>query len=170
MSSYHNKKKYKKKKAKERLGKARAKRRGDAEKAKNREEKAIERILDERKNGDFIRELIEQGYVNTCHDLSDGGLLVAATEMALSGNIGLTLEGPKDPGFWFGEDQARYLLAVPKSKMVMIMQKAQDRNILVQNIGHTGGNALTLNGSPPICLKELRRLHESWLPNYMENA
>ena len=33
-----------KKKAKERLGKARAKRRGDAEKAKNREEKAIERI------------------------------------------------------------------------------------------------------------------------------
>jgi len=44
MSSYHNKKKYKKKKAKERLGKARAKRRGDAEKAKNREEKAIERI------------------------------------------------------------------------------------------------------------------------------
>ena len=44
MSDYHNKKKYKKKKAKERLGKARAKRRGDAEKAKNREEKAIERI------------------------------------------------------------------------------------------------------------------------------
>ena len=127
-------------------------------------------LITERKNGDFIRELIEQGYVNTCHDLSDGGLLVAATEMALSGNIGLTLEGPKDPGFWFGEDQARYLLAVPKSEMVMIIQKAQDKNILVQNIGHTGGNALTLNGSPPICLDELRRLHESWLPNYMENA
>jgi len=44
MSNYHNKKKYKKKKAREKTGKARAKRRGDAEKAKHREEKAIEKI------------------------------------------------------------------------------------------------------------------------------
>ena len=44
MSDYKNKKKYKKKKTRERVGKARAKRRGDAERAKNREEKAIEKI------------------------------------------------------------------------------------------------------------------------------
>ena len=44
MSDYHNKKKYKKKKARERAGKAIAKKRGDAEKAKHREEKAIEKI------------------------------------------------------------------------------------------------------------------------------
>ena len=44
MSDYHNKKKYKKKKARERAGKAIAKKRGDIEKTKNREEKAIEKI------------------------------------------------------------------------------------------------------------------------------
>ena len=124
----------------------------------------------ERRNGDFVRQLITGGWVDTCHDLADGGLLVAATEMALAGNIGLTLEGPDDPGFWFGEDQARYLLAVPETTMVVVLQLAQDKGIPVQAVGHTGGKTLTLNGSPPISLEELRRFHEAWLPDYMENA
>ena len=127
-------------------------------------------LFAERRNGDFVRELIEEGWVETCHDLSDGGLLVAAAEMALAGNIGLTLEGPDDPGFWFGEDQARYLLALPDAKMVRVVQRSHDRGIPVQIVGRTGGKALTLNGCPPICVEELRRLHEAWLPNYMENA
>ena len=124
----------------------------------------------ERRNGDFIRQLIAEGWVDTCHDLADGGLLVAATEMALAGNIGLILEGPDDPGFWFGEDQARYLLAVPETTMVVVLQLAQDRGIPVQAVGHTGGKTLTLNGSPPISLEKLRCFHEAWLPDYMENA
>ena len=127
-------------------------------------------LFTERRNGDFVRELIEEGWVETCHDLSDGGLLVAAAEMALAGNIGLTLEGPDDPGFWFGEDQARYLLALPDAETVLVVHRAQERGIPVQIIGRTGGKALTLNGCPPICLEELRRLHEAWLPDYMENA
>jgi|TARA_R110000765_G_scaffold207583_1_gene312659 hypothetical protein len=44
MSDYNNKKKYRKQKARDRAAKARARKRGDAEKAKNREEKTIERI------------------------------------------------------------------------------------------------------------------------------
>ena len=127
-------------------------------------------LVAERRNGDFIRQLITGGWVDTCHDLADGGLLVAATEMALAGNIGLTLEGPDDPGFWFGEDQARYLLAVPETTMMVVLQLAQDKGIPVQAVGHTGGKTLTLNGSPPISLEELRRFHEAWLPDYMENA
>ena len=127
-------------------------------------------LFTERRNGDFVRELIEEVWVETCHDLSDGGLLVAAAEMALAGNIGLTLEGPDDPGFWFGEDQARYLLALPDAGTVLVVHRAQEKGIPVQIIGRTGGKALTLNGCPPICLEELRRLHEAWLPDYMENA
>ena len=44
MSNYQNKKKYKKQKARDRAAKARAKKRGDAERAKNRDEKVIEKI------------------------------------------------------------------------------------------------------------------------------
>ncbi|MFP6705895.1 MAG: phosphoribosylformylglycinamidine synthase subunit PurL [Alphaproteobacteria bacterium] len=124
----------------------------------------------ERRNGDFIRNLILEGWVDSCHDLSDGGLLVAAAEMALAGGIGLALSGPNDAGFWFGEDQGRYLIAVPETALGLVLQRAEEREVAVQTIGITGGEALTLNASTPISIAELQRCHESWLPGYMANA
>ncbi len=124
----------------------------------------------ERRNGDFVRGLIAEGWVNTCHDISDGGLMVAAAEMALAGNIGLALEGPDDAAFWFGEDQARYLIAVPETSVAFIVQEAAQAKVPVRAIGRTGGDKLTLNAGPPISLEELRRSHEAWLPDYMRNA
>jgi len=124
----------------------------------------------ERRNGDFIRNLILEGGVDSCHDLSDGGLLVAAAEMALAGGIGLALAGPNDAGFWFGEDQGRYLIAVPETALGLVLQRAEEREVAVQTIGITGGEALTLNASTPISIAELQRCHESWLPGYMANA
>ena len=71
----------------------------------------------EKKHGDFVRGLIEQGRVDTVHDLSDGGLLVAVAEMALQGQYRRQISArPRLPDaipFFFGEDQARYLIAAP---------------------------------------------------------
>ncbi|NBX40949.1 MAG: hypothetical protein EBR15_05975, partial [Gammaproteobacteria bacterium] len=47
--------------------------------------------------GDFVRNLIQAGRVTACHDLSDGGLAVGLTEMALAGNIGCLLNDPCVP-------------------------------------------------------------------------
>src|SRR6202012_2184180 len=43
-------------------------------------------LATERKTGDFVRKLIEAGRVDTVHDCSDGGVLVALAEMAMAGN------------------------------------------------------------------------------------
>ena len=43
--------------------------------------------------------------------MSDGGLLVAVAEMALAGSVGVALTPDRGHAFWFGEDQARYVLA-----------------------------------------------------------
>ena len=48
----------------------------------------------ERRHGDFVRGEILSGAVRACHDLSDGGLLVALAEMAMAGNTGATLQAP----------------------------------------------------------------------------
>ncbi len=48
----------------------------------------------ERRNGDFVRDLIGRGLVASCHDVSDGGLLVALAEMAMAGGLGVTLDPP----------------------------------------------------------------------------
>ncbi len=46
----------------------------------------------ERRNGDFVRDLIGRGLVASCHDVSDGGLFVALAEMAMAGGSGVMLD------------------------------------------------------------------------------
>jgi len=121
----------------------------------------------ERRNGDFVRDLIAAGTVDTCHDVADGGVLVAAAEMALAGGRGIALEGPDDAGFWFGEDQARYLLAVPEDAVEALETAAAGQQVPVRAIGRCGGDALTLGGQGHISLSQLRQAHEGWLPGLM---
>src|SRR5205085_7117422 len=66
----------------------------------------------ERRNGDFVRSLIADGVATAVHDVSDGGLLVALAEMAMAGGIGAELDAAPFAAhaFWFGEDQARYVV------------------------------------------------------------
>jgi phosphoribosylformylglycinamidine synthase len=119
----------------------------------------------ERRNGDFVRAQILAGRVTACHDLGDGGLLVALAEMAMAGDVGATLETETSPGFLFGEDQARYLLATGEPETILARAKAA--GVPARRIGTTGGAALTLAGGGTISVSELRQAHESWLPNYM---
>jgi phosphoribosylformylglycinamidine synthase len=116
----------------------------------------------ERKNGDFVRAQILSGNVSACHDISDGGLLIAIAEMALAGNTGATLTPLESHAFWFGEDQARYVLAV--SNAPALLAAAATAGIPAQPIGHTGGNSLTLAGSIAIFLDMLRDANESFFP------
>ena len=99
----------------------------------------------EKRNGDFVRGLIEAGRVNTVHDLSDGGLLVSLAEMGMAGNIGADIALPKDAnavGFLYGEDQARYLLAVAKADANRILADANSAGVPAFLLGTTGGDKI----------------------------
>nr|WP_207140174.1 phosphoribosylformylglycinamidine synthase subunit PurL [Rhodovibrio salinarum] len=125
----------------------------------------------ERRNGDFVRDLIRSGKVTACHDLSDGGLFVALAEMAMAGDLGATLEPPEEIALhaWlFGEDQARYLVTAPQAGA--ILQAAQAAQVPAYAIGRTGGRALKVADGPSISVEQVRAAHESWLPTFMSAA
>jgi phosphoribosylformylglycinamidine synthase II len=124
----------------------------------------------ERKNGDFVRKLIETGRVDTVHDVSDGGLLVAIAEMAMPRGIGASvgLAGlPQAIAFWFGEDQARYVIAAPFAQAERIVAEARAAFITVAELGKTGGDAITLDDKDSVKVAALKTGFESWFPNYM---
>jgi phosphoribosylformylglycinamidine (FGAM) synthase-like enzyme len=124
----------------------------------------------ERRNGDFVRELVLSGTARAAHDLSDGGLAVALAEMCLAGGIGARVDRLPDgpvPAKLFGEDQARYLIAVAPARFEEIAVLAEARNVPALLLGFTAGDALILPGEAPILLSELRTAHESPLPAYM---
>ena len=125
----------------------------------------------ERKTGDAIRPLIQSGDLTTVHDLSDGGLAVALAEMVMAGGIGAQIDalpqGIPVHAALFGEDQARYVAAVPGKSLKKLLQALDAAGVPHSAIGTTGGEALILPGEKPISVTELRNKHESWLPKYM---
>jgi phosphoribosylformylglycinamidine synthase len=126
----------------------------------------------ERKNGEFVRKLIEDGRADTVHDVSDGGILAALAEMALAGNIGVevgiagtTVEAVP---FFFGEDQARYILALPAHEADKIEGELREAGIIHALLGKThAAKTLRVTGEREIALADLKKAHEGWFPGYM---
>jgi phosphoribosylformylglycinamidine synthase len=120
----------------------------------------------ERRHGEFVRGLIESGTVDTVHDVSDGGILVAVAEMAMAGRRGAQLRADC-ARFLFGEDQARYLLAVPANVSAALFDAALKAGIPAVLLGHTGGDTLEIDAAGSVPVAELRKIHEHWLPDFM---
>ena len=122
----------------------------------------------ERRTGDMVRGLIKSGAVRVIHDLSDGGLIAAAAEMALASGVGASLDIPTDSqahALLFGEDQARYLIATSEPQAVL--DAAVAAGVPASVIGKAGGDSLTAGGLFDVALTKIRAAHEGWMPAYM---
>jgi phosphoribosylformylglycinamidine synthase len=126
----------------------------------------------ERRNGDFVRGEITAGRVVSCHDLSDGGFLVAVAEMAMAGGRGVVLDPPPAnlprSAWLFGEDQGRYLVETAEPDRVLAL--ARDAGVPARVVGRVGGAELTLPGAGAISVSALKAANEAWLPAYMAQA
>jgi phosphoribosylformylglycinamidine synthase len=125
----------------------------------------------ERRHGDLVRGLIRDGLITAAHDVSDGGLLIAVAEMAIASGIGAVLEAPAGipaHAFWFGEDQARYVVTTKQSQPVL--ERAKAAGVPVIPLGATGGTLLAIAGERPLRNDDLKRRFEAWLPTYMAGA
>ncbi|BDG71884.1 phosphoribosylformylglycinamidine synthase subunit PurL [Roseomonas fluvialis] len=124
----------------------------------------------ERRNGDFIRAQILAGAVQACHDCADGGLLVTLAEMAMETGFGATLAPAPDTlpahAFWFGEDQARYVVAVPDA--TAFIATATAAGVPAARLGRSSGGDLVLATGQSISVGALRAANEATLPALME--
>ena len=123
----------------------------------------------EKAHGQFVREQIAFGQIKAAHDISDGGLLVALAEMALSGNLGADINIPESDTLlaWaFSEDQARYLVQVEDA--VKFQALLDEHNLKGHQIGTTKySQILTVGPDVTISLEEIRQCYESKLPEMM---
>ena len=123
----------------------------------------------ERHNGDFVRREIDARRVAACHDLSDGGLLVALAEMCIAGGTGAEVTLPKSAvpshAFLYGEDQGRYLIASGMPDQVL--EKAGEAGVPAVQLGYSGGASLVIKDLLSLALSDIKTAHEAWLPTYM---
>ncbi|TVP73323.1 MAG: phosphoribosylformylglycinamidine synthase subunit PurL [Rhodobacteraceae bacterium] len=97
----------------------------------------------ERRNGEFLRD--NRAWVKAATDLSDGGLALAAFEMAEAAGLGVSLDA-RDIATLFGEDQARYLLACSFDQAEALMVAAGQAGVTLAVVGRFGGEDIALGG------------------------
>ncbi|WP_298743017.1 phosphoribosylformylglycinamidine synthase subunit PurL [uncultured Brevundimonas sp.] len=129
----------------------------------------------ERRTGDFVRGQIEAGELTVVHDLSDGGLIGAAADLALASDVGVELDATSAAHahiLLFGEDQARYLVAVPEASDVIAA--AQAAGIHASVVGRARGRDFASGGPDGdlfrLPLDHLREMHEGWMPDWIEGG
>ncbi|AUC51797.1 phosphoribosylformylglycinamidine synthase II [Sagittula sp. P11] len=98
----------------------------------------------ERANGDFIR--ANRQWIRSCTDLADGGLALAAFEMAAAGNTGVQLD-TDDTAQLFGEDQGRYLIACSFDAAEALMTAAGQAGVTLSSVGKFTGDTVRMGAS-----------------------
>ncbi|MFQ1700951.1 phosphoribosylformylglycinamidine synthase subunit PurL [Loktanella agnita] len=111
----------------------------------------------EKAHGDFIR--ANHSTIRACTDLGDGGLVLAAFELAEEAGVGITLYAEDTPTL-FGEDQARYLVACNFDQAEALMIAANQAGLTLTTVGKVGGDQITL-GSHSAPLAELAQIFRS---------
>ncbi|MCP1222213.1 phosphoribosylformylglycinamidine synthase subunit PurL [Acetobacter orientalis] len=126
-------------------------------------------LATEKRNGDFVRNAILDGTVSACHDIADGGILVAVAEMVMASRVGCELESPtsgiRPEAFWFGEDQARYLVCVKDG--AAFCADAQKNGVPARILGRSGGSDLILPSGVTISAARLTTAHDAFFPTLM---
>ena len=114
----------------------------------------------------MILKLIDSENINSVHDISSGGIILALAEMSISSQIGVKIQKPQKMlnifEYFFGEDQGRYLIEVDKNNLPKVEKKLKENDIYFENIGITQKEYFELDKDLKIKVKELYELNNRW--------
>lgn len=111
----------------------------------------------EARHGDFIRANAQ--WITACTDLSDGGLALAAFEMAEAAGVGVQIDSGATPDL-FSEDQGRYLIACNFDEAEALMIAAGKAGVPLATVGRFTGDAVRFGGVEAP-LEELSKIYRS---------
>ena len=127
-------------------------------------------LLNEKNNGDCLLKLINNNLILSSHDISNGGLLTSLSEMALSSEYGAKIFKPKNltnlMKYFFGEDQARYIIEIEKLNLNKVEKILKENNIYYENIGYTQKNYFEIEDEFRINNKDLFKINNKWYNNF----
>jgi phosphoribosylformylglycinamidine synthase subunit PurL len=133
-------------------------------------------VVEEKAYSDLIRILVERGLVDTVHDISGGGEIIALAEMAIAGGVGFAydeseleryLKHTRRPDLaFFGESGASFLIAFPEERWEEVedalgaTDSAGVNWVAYDDVGRTDGNRFKVGDLIDLDLDELRSAYE----------
>jgi len=130
-------------------------------------------LFNEKNNGSTVLKLINKYLVEACHDVSLGGILVAIAKMCIKSNKGLkinklnTLMNKFE--YFFGEDQARYIIEVKKDNLEKVKNILNENSVSFDQLGIVSEKNLEFGKEINISIDDLNKDYKTWLRKYMVN-
>ena len=130
-------------------------------------------LFNEKNNGLAITKLINKKLIESCHDISLGGILIAISKMCLKGNKGVKMNKPKylinTYEYLFSEDQGRYLIEVSKNNLKKTEDLLNENSIHYDELGCVIKDRIEFSEKSNISIDELIKSNKQWFKEYMVN-
>tara|TARA_B100000575_G_scaffold222299_1_gene182702 strand:+ start:928 stop:3108 length:2181 start_codon:yes stop_codon:yes gene_type:complete len=127
-------------------------------------------LKNEKNNGEIVLKLMEEDLILSSHDVSDGGLITALAEMSIVSKYGVKIQKPKKLTnlfkYFFGEDQARYILEIEAINLPKIEKVLKNNDVYYENIGFTQKDYFEIEGELKINNKDLFKINNEWYNNF----
>ncbi len=130
-------------------------------------------LFNEKNNGLTISKLIKDNLIESCHDISLGGILVAASKMCVKSNKGMKINNLKNLmnkfEYFFSEDQGRYLVEINKDNFKKVEKVLIDNSVHFDELGVVNNDKILFSDEINLSIEDLIKAYKNWLKKYMVN-
>ena len=130
-------------------------------------------LFNEKNNGLAVSKLIKDNLIESCHDISLGGILIAASKMCIKSNKGIKINNLKNLinkfEYFFSEDQGRYLIEVEKNNFKKVEKILKDNSVHFDELGVVGVNKIEFSDEINLHIDDLIKTNRIWLKKYIVN-
>lgn len=128
-------------------------------------------LFNEKNNGETILKLIEERLIESAHDISLGGIIIALARMCIKGNKGVKLNKLKSLinkfKYFFGEDQGRYIIEITKDNLKKVKEILNNNSVHYDELAIVVEKDIIIDEEPILSVDELMLSNKKWLKEYM---
>ncbi len=130
-------------------------------------------LFNEKNNGLTISKLIKDNLIESCHDVSLGGILIATSKMCIKSKKGIKINNLKNLinkfEYFFSEDQGRYLVEINKDNFKKVEKVLIDNSVHFDELGVVNDNKFLFSDEIDLSIEDLIKAYNNWLKKYMVN-
>ena len=130
-------------------------------------------LFNEKNNGLTVLKLINEKLIESCHDVSLGGIIVAISKMCIKSKKGIKLNRLKGLinkfNYFFGEDQARYLIEIRKENLIKVDKLLKENSVHYDELGSVIDDNIEFSDEIKLSIDEIEKTYKNWLRKYMVN-
>ena len=130
-------------------------------------------LFNEKNNGETVLKLIDKNLIDSCHDVSLGGILTAISKMCIKGKKGIKINSIKGLTnkfeYFFGEDQARYIIELKNKNFQIVTKILKENSVHYDELGKVTKKLIEFDNVLKLTIEEIEEINKTWLKDYMVN-